>query len=320
MLNKAHTNISVCFILKADKKIGGGHLVRCRVLAEALKKQAGCKVKFFSGASSVKGPGFDICITDSPDINRKDLGRLKKYTKLLVSIDDGNNIYFSSDILISPNVNPDVRHRFSRSTKYLSGRDYIILKEGFEKTAHKRRDISKDPRHIFICFGGSDPNNLTERLIKILKDSAADKKIKINLVLGPLFGSAKRVETLIAYDNRYVLRKGVSDLAGILQKCDLAIISGGTLLYEACILGAPAIVISQNKRQDREAGFFAAKKAVVNLGTFNGKAGSRVLPLIVELLSDYKRRKQLSVNARRLISGRGADRIASLILREYRAR
>ncbi len=283
MLGKKQNKISIAFAVKSNKKIGAGHLERCRALAKKFQQMIECNIRFFPRISLNKISNFDICIVDLLDIKEKQIKQLKKQNKLLIRID--NN------------------------------RDCIILKKEFEKLAKKTKPILKNPKQIFVCFGGSDANNLTERLIKSLKQINLDKRIKINVILGPLFGKSKKIQNLIKFDKRYVLHKNISNLANLLWQSDLAIISGGTLMYEACLLGIPSIVICQNQEQNREAGFFEKKRAVINLGVYNKLDNKKTGNTILFLLNNLNLRKQMSKTGKKLINPDGAERIVKIVLK-----
>ncbi|GAH06467.1 unnamed protein product, partial [marine sediment metagenome] len=76
---------------------------------------------------------IDILIVDLPTVSEEYVSGLKQQVKLLVNIDDNTtNLKFCSDILIRPNINEKVNHLYSGSTRYLSGRGYIILRKQFE--------------------------------------------------------------------------------------------------------------------------------------------------------------------------------------------
>ena len=192
MLSRKQDKIYIAFIVKSNKKIGFGHLMRCKVLLKKFQRMIKCNIKFFSKVYLNKLSNFNIVITDLPDINEKQLKQIKKHNKLLVSIDDGHKIKFPSDILINPNINPKIKNYFFKKTKYFSGKDYIILREEFEKFAKKTKIILKKSKQIFVCFGGSDAKNLTEKLIRIFKKINLNPLVRINFILGPLFGSTKK--------------------------------------------------------------------------------------------------------------------------------
>ncbi len=304
--------ISVAFIVRADEKIGCGHLIRCRTLSKKLQEMRKCEVKFFPKIDLNKISHFEMVITDLPDIKEEQLNQIRKRAKLLVSIDDGHKIKFSSDILINPNINPKIKHNFSKKTKYFSGKNYLILREEFEKFGKKKKMISEKPKQIFVCFGGSDPNNLSEKTARILMGMKLDKKIRIRIIAG----RGEKIKRVISSRRNFILQKNVSNLAEVLWQSDLAIISGGTLMYEACVLGVPSIIICQNQEQFEEADFFSKKEAVINLGVFNKLRSEKLKNKVVKLLESQNLRKRLSANAKRLISFQGAERIAKILLRE----
>ena len=92
------------------------------------------------------------------------------------------------------------------------------------------------------------------------------------------------------------------------------IFSAGVLLHEALSLGLPALYISLNTAQEREAriaaryraGLFAGSQSTLSWRAFDRKLG---------LLRDPRERLLLSQNARRLVDGNGAERIARVAVR-----
>ncbi|OGN90492.1 MAG: hypothetical protein A2Z70_01095 [Chloroflexi bacterium RBG_13_48_17] len=326
--------LNIAFRVDGGKEIGLGHAVRCLNLARKLKETTDCAITFISATPSVFSelntgdygiePGIsdnihitpDILIVDLPAINEEDLLYFKSRAKFLVNIDDHNgNIRFSSDILIKPNFNKSVNHLYPGTTRYLAGKDYIILGKQFEAFDREQRAIPAGPKGILVCFGGSDPENLTQRLIPILEQ--ADSKPRIDLVIGASFGAMSEIARLVSRQKRYSLHKNASNMAPLMWGADLAVISGGTLMYEACTLGTPAIIISQNQEQDDEARLFDRKGAVVYLGLHNKIDNPKTGRTIEAILGDAPLRRRLSQTARKLVDSGGAARIARIIIVEY---
>jgi UDP-2,4-diacetamido-2,4,6-trideoxy-beta-L-altropyranose hydrolase len=326
--------LNIAFRVDGGKEVGLGHAVRCLNLAQQLRETTECEITFISATPSAfselstRNYGIeprifdnidittDILVVDLPAINEEYLLDLRSRAKFLVNIDDHtSNVRFCSDILVRPNFNEGVNHLYSGTTRYLSGKDYIILGKQFEVFARKRRAIPTEPKSILVCFGGSDPENLTQRLIPTLEQIAF--KPRIDLVLGASFSSVSEIEKLVSRQKRYSLHKNASNMAQLMWGADLAVISGGTLMYEACTLGTPAIIISQNQEQDDEARLFDQKGAIVYLGLHNKIDNPKIRRTIEAILSDAPLRRRLSQEAKKLIEPYGAERIAKIIIEDF---
>ena len=168
-------------------------------------------------------------------------------------------------------------------------------------------------KSIFICFGGSDRNNITQKVANVIQD------IDINtlIVVGIMYPYYNELVKDTKEHRNIQIKMNAYNIDELIYDADLAIISGGTLLYETSAVGTPAIVICQNREQNRESEFFAENNAAINLGTFDNINEDTTRNTIRKLISDYGKRELLSKNAKQLIDGRGADRIVNIILKEY---
>lgn len=334
--------MKILFRVEATPELGLGHLMRCLALAEKFKESvSNTNIVFITSSSAageqIKRYGYKlinlsssknmveeieyykkylkkaIFITDIPDISEDYLRTLKKKVCSVVSIDDGSDTVFYSDILISPNLNPNINHKYSSRTQHYSGAKYVILKKAFEKYGIKKKQIKREAKSLFICFGGSDRNNITQKVVNIIQNM----DINILIVVGIMYSYYNELVKDIKEYRNIQIKRNAHNMDELIYDADLAIISGGTLLYETCAVRTPAIVICQNREQNRESEFFAENNAAINLGTFDNINEDTARNTILKLISDYDKRELLSKNARQLIDGRGADRIVNIILKEY---
>lgn len=107
--------------------------------------------------------------------------------------------------------------------------------------------IREKVQNVFISFGGADPQNYTDRLLKIISDP---KFIPYQFYV--VIGRAKHnVDELLKYneyENIQVLYN-INNMPEIMSKCDIAVTSRGRTGYELAMLGIPAISIAQNTRE-----------------------------------------------------------------------
>lgn len=124
--------------------------------------------------------------------------------------------------------------------------------------------IKEQVEKIFICFGGADPQNYTDRLLDIItKEKYRNKYFVIAL------GRAKKnVETLLKYnklENIEVLYD-VKNMPELMSTCDISLTSRGRTAYELAILGIPPIVLAQNLREEGH-GFVCDENGFMYLGS-----------------------------------------------------
>ena len=106
------------------------------------------------------------------------------------------------------------------------------------------RDHVKD---IFIGFGGADPQNYTDRLLRII-DHPAYHHYQFHVVIGRAKHNAERLLTYNSRNHIEILYD-IDNMPEVMSKCDIAITSRGRTGYELALLGLPTIAMAQNERE-----------------------------------------------------------------------
>ncbi|QAY67767.1 hypothetical protein [Paenibacillus protaetiae] len=191
------------------------------------------------------------------------------------------------------------------------GPEYIILDDRFQKLKAGERFIPHEARRLLLSFGGTDPGRITPLAIDYLNRCAMEEIFHIDVILGTY---SEPLDARLIESSRHHIQvfRGVSDMAERLYKTDIAIISGGMTLYEACSLGTPVMAINQNEEQQAEAAGFEAEQAIMNLGLHEACTLSHFSKQLNRLLR-AETRLELSRRALRTIDGKGTDRIIAAI-------
>lgn len=312
-----------------------GHLTRCRALAGALKRRArSARFEFwvdteypaaslggragafkrFRGLASarfealVRGARrrFDVAIVDHKSFGAASAKRIRPIAARVVRIHDGSGKPRWADLVFSPRF---ARKRPRRSAGYYEGREFIILKESFGR---KRHAASRRKDDVFVCFGGTDPNGITE---KVVRDLSSDRGTgRFVVVAGAGKKGIARLKKILPRP-RFMLKRGVPDVQPLLSRCRFSLTSGGTLLYEACASGCPPLVIGQNAEQAGEARAVQALGAAVYLGWHDSYRKDRLRRLMKRMSEDDAFRARLARRGRAFIDGKGAARIADRVIR-----
>ena len=98
--------------------------------------------------------------------------------------------------------------------------------------------------------------------------------------------------------------------------CDIAITAGGTTLYELCATGVPSIAFTMADNQVDFTKSFHEHEAICYVGDArsDNALARNLAARLFSILPDKALRTRLSANARKLVDGRGAERIADAII------
>jgi spore coat polysaccharide biosynthesis predicted glycosyltransferase SpsG len=320
--------MKVLFRVESGGKIGYGHLMRSINLATELQKRKN-EVIFLTKTSKeeLERRNFNFKIISkntkseiinhikeiNPDIIISDLpyDYSKKYSKeisknfpqsLKITLDETKNFkYF--DIFINSLVRVK---KFSR--KIFQGEKYIVLSEEVKKYHLKNKIIKENPEEILITFGGSDPYHITEKVLKFLED------FKENIIFRVVIGRGFKRKIRCKNENIY-FEKNVENLPALIYNSDIGITSYGITLYEFCCIGTPPLVISYNDYTHFLAKEISKKNLCVYLGKKNELKKDYFLSQLKKIISDEKKRTNISLKGKKTIDGKGDERIINLIER-----
>ena len=174
--------------------------------------------------------------------------------KIINFEDDGEGIY-KADLVINALFHESyVPHMMSGEKYYISSKLYMF---------YEPIEINEHVTKVFISFGGSDPQNYSDRLLKII---SGEKYSNISFVV--VLGRAKQnVDVLMEYNNcpNIDVLFDVENMPHIMSECDIAVTSRGRTGYELAMLGIPTIAMAQNHREEKH-GFVCNDNGFTYLG------------------------------------------------------
>ena len=318
--------------LDASKKIGLGHLQRCIKLKNVFPKN---KVIFFTRSKSLQRifrneKTFYYLIKSKKEfvnfiLNKK----IKIFIFDVRKIDNYlNNIFFKNTktkyiytVLIAntlkkvtkPNLTifPVSVFKKPKSKNIYAGEKYAIL----SKTKPKKK--IKNLKNIMISMGGSDPNNITTKVIRIL--NKLDFRVKLNIVIGKL-SKIKNIHIKKILTNKminYKVYKKQKNLNKVMMLSDILITNSGITKFEATLMKLPSIIISNDKETINNQIAFAKKKTSIYLGYYKSNKILHLVKLISELRNNIKYLVEMQNRSKKFLDHRGAARIKSIIYKNY---
>lgn len=320
-------------------EIGMGHAVRMKLLADAIKTK--CSITFYTNkeASSylssdkweviikpdkgqkefivreINRQAPDLLIFDLLDIPCDWLEEIKKHSsaRIVLFEEKREHVIHLCDAVIN-GIYGGLKSRMVKmgSTVVYEGPEYMILHPGFEK-AKQLYQLRKECRTILVSLGGSDPKKLVFKVIEACSRIPDIQRKQVIIVMGGAAAHADDVHALIAQMPYARLVRQTNDMAALLTRADMAIVSGGITLYETICTGVPCIVLSQVAHQTVTAEKFAGRGAAIHLGLGERMSADVLARHMSELTADYQVRLGLHQNGTPLVDGRGIKRAAAIL-------
>jgi UDP-2,4-diacetamido-2,4,6-trideoxy-beta-L-altropyranose hydrolase len=227
--------------------------------------------------------------------------------KLMV-IDDLANRKHRCDLLLDQTYGrkeADYGCCVQEDTQLLLGSEYALLRPEFSewRAFSIKRRAKPELKKLLINMGGVDSDNVTSDVLEALKECTLPKALEISIVMGataPHLECVKKVAELIPC--KTTVKVDVMNMAEVMAKADLAIGAAGATTWERCCLGLPAFIVSLADNQKEIMQLLERLGIALVLDKDNMKV------VIGSITS--KQLLFLSVNARKVLDGRGAERVA----------
>ncbi len=224
----------------------------------------------------------DVIINDRLDTSKDYMLQLKKQNYKVVNFEDLGTGCEEADIVINA-IYPE-KHCLPN---HYFGHDYFILRDEF--ILSELKDVKQDVKNILITFGGVDPNNYTEKVIRTINKYCSENNIKVTVIAG--FGYEK-YDTIDEYSN-VTIKQNISNISDYMLKADLIFTSAGRTVYEVASIGTPAIVMGQNKREMTH--FFASSEfGFSNLGLGYEVEDNDLFTEFIRLVDSLESRKHMN--------------------------
>jgi spore coat polysaccharide biosynthesis protein SpsF len=162
-------------------------------------------------------------------------------------------------------------------------------------------------------MGGSDPAGLTLKAVRAVDGLEGDFESVIILGSGFCHGESLR-ELLGRTRRRFTVRDDVSEMGAAMAKADLAICSFGMTAYELAAMGVPSVYSCLTADHEESASALVAAGMGISVGVDDQDTETRLSASVERLLVDENARGLMSARARELVDGRGATRVAGLLV------
>ena len=331
----------------ASAESGSGHVMRCLALAQGWRV-AGGKVMFAMAQATaaieqrlteekcciarVPGrPGSPgdleyttaLLAAESPswvvlDGYRFDAhyqSELKSLRPLLVVDDNGLVEHYSADVVANQNVHAieAMYRRRAQHTRLLLGTQYAMLRNEFDPYRDWTREIPTTGTRVLVTMGGSDPTDFTPRILPRLAELQGNA-LRVRVIVGGSASNASVVEEVAAkLTGQVQVVRDARNMAELMAWADLAIAGAGSTCWEMCLLGLPAILVVAAENQQPIAQQLEGVGAALNAGRSAEVDCASLAQRAHQLLMSADTRLAMSRAARKLVDGRGRERVLGVM-------
>jgi spore coat polysaccharide biosynthesis predicted glycosyltransferase SpsG len=163
-----------------------------------------------------------------------------------------------------------------------------------------------------LALGEDDP---VERVIELARTLLAISRFeRVDVLVRANGQDLSGLEELAeANPERMELAREPAEVSARVARCHLAVGSGGGLSLELACVGVPQLVIADNECHMQTARRLEEEGAAVCVSGNEGASAASVRHAVQELLNDPLERQAMSRCARKLIDGRGPDRLVTAL-------
>ena len=348
--------MKIIFRVDSSKKIGSGHLMRCLSISDLLIDE-GAQVLFISCSNKgnfnslvkekgiphkviknkleknldngeiedanetirlIKDQSLDMIIIDHYSLGVRWERALKPYTKKIFVIDDLANREHDCDFLLDQNfvLNHEDRYRnkVPKKCNLFLGPQYALLQKDYDSFKVRIRTRVK---RLLIFFGGHDNQCLSLVTLKCVLAMKLSN-LYIDIVISSEDNSVDTMKKISKNNPKIFFHHNLPSLSALINKSDLAIGAGGISLWERCLLGLPAIVITVSDNQIESCKALSKVGAIKLLGHFDEFSEKVFVSALKKLISSKKELSLISKNAYDVMKEWSYNSVSNNILNEFR--
>lgn len=320
----------IVFRVIGNREVGMGHIYRALTLAHAIVDHEVlfiCRPDDEAAVNKIAGLDYpvhvieggkviqqllelkpNLVINDCLDTEESEIRRLRSAGVRVINFEDLGAGAREADWVINELYEVPLQ----QGKHILWGTDYAFLREEFSAAVPK--DFSDRPTRLLVTFGGTDPGNLTLRVLQAVMPVCLRHQLHTDIVVGEGYSRLPQLQAFLngCPSEAYTFTNATGVISRFMERCDLAICGNGRTVHELAHMHVPAIVISHHEREATHP-FSRPENGFVHLGLFTQETAARIADELERLLLDADRRRQLWQNTRQFDFVANRQRILQLI-------
>jgi len=335
-------------MIRADASpgIGTGHVMRCLALAQAWQDDGGSVVLATaqlpqalknrlqaerieinivqSLAGSVEDAaetatvalerGAEWVVVDGYHFNAEYQKAVKNAgLKLLYVDDNGIQSHYHADLILNQNIHAAAAlyEKRDAGTRLLLGTTYALLRREFRIFPKQSRPTPEMARWLLVTMGGSDPSNVTGKVLTAL-DLIDIPGLTVQVVVGGSNPHYEELQSLAAHSRVPIeLLRNVADMPALMAQADMAVSAAGSSCWELAFMGVPTVLMVVAPNQLISAQKLNEAGLMHTIGRGMEWDDSELESAVGELLANPDRRLKMHRELKELVDGQGVFRVIS---------
>jgi spore coat polysaccharide biosynthesis predicted glycosyltransferase SpsG len=252
-------------------------------------------------------------VVDAPDASAPYLAELAATGALVVSLDHRAAQHFPSQLVINPLLAP-LRESYDHApdTQLLLGARYALVRPEIRRVRPARSQEPPQPFRALVALGDDDPHGQTGELAKLLLN--CPRLGRVDMVVRPQHPGLEQLQALAAScPERLEVAVEPPEVAARLARCHFALTAGNGWSLELACIGIPQLLILQDESHLPSAQRLEEEGAAYCLGWHADVTAATIRQAVANLLADPLERQAMTRCARKLIDGRGPDRLVTAL-------
>jgi spore coat polysaccharide biosynthesis predicted glycosyltransferase SpsG len=263
-------------------------------------------------------------IVDTPQASQGYLGELAGNVGMVLSLDHHATTHFPSQLLVNPLLGPGKEnYEFSPTTQLLLGERYALVRPEIRRLRPGRAQepptiqVSNGKSttaqyRVMIALGEDDPNRQSLELARYLLN--VPKVARVDVVARSYHPDLEALQALAAANpERLEIAVEPAEVSARVVRCHFAITSGSGWSLELACVGVPQLLIVQNEAHWPTAQRLEEEGCATCLGWHASVSPQTIRQAVQNILNDPLERQAMARCARKLIDGRGPDRLVTAL-------
>ena len=276
LINNSIVNKENCIFIVKNSELISINLLNKQLIRHYVYKD---KDDLFRYLNTLK---YNIIINDILDTEYEFVKKLKEQKYYVVNFEDKGTGTKLADLVINDMYKENKLDENRKNIYY--GSSYTIMRNDI----HWFNPIIQEKvKNIIISFGGTDPQNYTENIVKLLIEKKINEKIVINVILGIGYTNNE----IYKYENYKNINifQNVENLPYLIQDADIGITSNGRTLMEFCYLNVPCLSIPQNERE-KEHPFACLDNGIIYIENYDN---NKIIDAVNNLIQNKEYRMKM---------------------------
>ena len=192
------------------------------------------------------------------------------------------------------------------------GPKYALLDKNYSQLSKKKLSKNKKLKNIIITFGGSDKENLTERVLGVI--ATKEFNFNISVVLGNDYQYFHELINKYKKFKNVTFHKNLNSLAKIYYNSDLSIGAGGISSWERVCLKLPTLTFQVSENQKFTINNLIKKKMIIYAGKEKDFNKYNFKKQILFIKENFFKIKENMENSDVFVDGNGANRVAEILI------